>query len=144
MNSYNEKMTALTNQFNFLIADFIKYYVFTNKNPSVNEYRNLYNNNKERIQYLFNDLASVKSNVELEVSRMNAKVQLITTEINNSSQIYDNLFTEKIQSSNTHHGSKSLINDSKLLYNRQFYSNIEIFIGLFILIFTCIKTYTSM
>ena len=64
MNSaYNQKLIALTNQYNFLITDFVKYFVFFNKNPSVDEYRNLYNSNKGQIQSVFTDLVTLKSNI---------------------------------------------------------------------------------
>ena len=145
MNSsiYNEKIATLTTQYNFLIADFIKYYVFTNKNPSVNEYKNLYNNNIQQIQLIFDDLVALKTNIEAEVSQMNSYVELITTEINNNVQIYDNLFTEKKQSSNTRDGSVFLIDESKELYNTQYYLNVELWIGIIILIFISVYIYRS-
>jgi len=141
VSKYNQQINALTNQYNFLITDFIKYFVFFNKNPSVDEYRNLYNNNKSQIQSVFEKLVSLKSNIEKEVIQMNSKVQLITTEINNNAQIYNNLFTLNAQSSNTHNGSISLIDETKEIYNAQYYLNVEIFVGIFALIFMFIKNF---
>ena len=136
MNSaYNQKLIALTNQYNFLITDFVKYFVFFNKNPSVDEYRNLYNSNKGQIQSVFTDLVTLKSNIEKEVGQMNSKVQLITTEINNNEKIYNNLFTLNLQSSNTRDGSVSLIDETKEIYNKQYYLNVELFIGILLLLF---------
>ena len=142
-NNYNEKIATLTTQYNFLIADFIKYYVFYNKNPSVNEYRNLYNNNTQQIQSLFDNLVGLKTNIETDVIQMNTKVELITKEINNNSQIYDNLFMEKKQSSNTKQGSVYLIDEYKELYNEQYYLNFELWIGIAALVYFIIYLFKS-
>ena len=68
---YNEKINSLSEQFFSVLDDFTKYYVFYNKNPEVNEYQQIYLNNKSQLQNLNKNVFLLTNDIEKDIEKLN-------------------------------------------------------------------------
>jgi hypothetical protein len=81
-------------------------------------------------QVLFN----VANNIQTDIDELNNKMRMMTTKLDSEKTLNSdnsNLF-EDIQT--TKSGSKIMINDYKTAYNNQYYYNIELVIGIILII----------
>jgi Rad3-related DNA helicase len=115
-----------------ILDDYKKYYIFTNKNPEVDEYQNYYLDAKNQLLDLSNKLLNMSKNIENNILELNKKNKLLIKKLNEEKEENEEL-NELLRSlKSTENGSKELINNTKELYNNQYYQNIELFFGILI------------
>lgn len=123
-----------------VLDDYNKYYIYTNKNPEVDEYQNFYLDAKSQLQELTNQLFKLSKNMENNILELNKKNKLLMNKLNKEKEENEEL-NELLRSlKSSENGSKELINNTKELYNNQYYQNIELFIGILIISLTLLKT----
>jgi predicted nucleic acid-binding Zn-ribbon protein len=141
VNDIKEKIDNIKIKFFSVLDDYKKYYIFTNKNPEVEEYQNFYINIRNELQNLSKELVDIQNNIvnKTKISKTDSK--LYSDELdkinNNNKELEDLLDNLK----NTQNGSEILINDTKKMYRTQYYKNIEIIIGIFGIIYLFITLF---
>jgi len=128
--AYLTKVTDLKEQFLSVLEDFSKYYVYYHKNPEVDEYQQFYLNSKSQLQNInkqlvkeSNSVESAIENLSYSLTRMNAKLEyekMLQGEL-------DNLTNGLTNSKN---GSSVMLDDTTSIYNKQYFSNLSLFLGM--------------
>ncbi len=129
---FDEKIKTTTKQFFSVLGDYRKYYVYYNKNPEVSEFENFYSNSKGQLQTMSNEIVSVTNNINQIIDVLDTKMSAISDELEKEKQLNIKLMKLSKNLENTQNGSEILIDDAKDTYNRQYYYNIELFIGILI------------
>jgi len=130
---YNEKINNIKNQFNSILQDYKKYYVFFNKNPEVTEYSNFYYNSKNQLINLNNNLFNISLNINNDIDKLNETLKILKEKINYLKNENNRLKLLSDNLDNTEEGSEVLINNKKELYNIQYLQNWIIIFGIIII-----------
>jgi hypothetical protein len=131
---FNEKINTIKSQFFSALDDFKKYYVYFNKNPEVSEFQNYYANSKGQLQTMSQELILTSNNINKNIEELDQKVSTISIKLREEEELYKKLTELVANLDNTRNGSEILIDDSKRIYNLQYYKNVEIFIGMIIIV----------
>ena len=127
---YSEKILAAKQQFNSILEDFKKYYVFYNKNPEVNEYQHFFMNSKAQLQKLNKDVLVIINTIQTNIKDMETSTGTLNQKLSNEKKLNDEMVKLMNNLTNKENGSGIMINDSKFIYNDQYYKNISFFISL--------------
>ena len=130
--SFNEKITNINSQFFSALDDFKKYYVYFNKNPEVNEFQNFYENSKGQLQTISKNLFVVTNDIDSSIEKLDDKMSSISVQLEDEKNLNKEMMDILTNLQNTQNGSEILIDDSKTKYNEQYYKNIQIIVGIFI------------
>jgi len=128
----DEKINAIKSQFFSALDDFKKYYVYYNKNPEVNEFQNFYVNSKGQLQNLSRDIFLTTNDIDKRIEKLDIEIRALGLQVEDEKKLNVELMKLFKDINNTHVGSELLIDDSKELYNVQYYYNWELVIGIFI------------
>ena len=71
---FTEKLQALQEQLPAILEDFKKYYVFYNKNPEYDEYRQMYENMKNNLNKINSDLFVLSNDVSSNTDELNKQL----------------------------------------------------------------------
>jgi hypothetical protein len=129
---FDEKIKSINSQFVNALDDFKKYYVYYNKNPEVNEFQNYYTNSKGQLQTMSKNLFLTSENINKSIDDLDNEMSSASVELENEKKLNKELSDILTSLQNTQNGSKILIDDSKTEYNIQYYKNVEILCGIFI------------
>jgi hypothetical protein len=130
--TFDEKITNINSQFFSALDDFKKYYVYFNKNPEVNEFQNFYENSKGQLQTISKNLFVVTNAVDSSIEKLDNKMSSISVKLEDEKKLNKEMMNILTNLQNTQNGSEILIDDSKTKYNEQYYKNIQIIVGIFI------------
>ena len=131
---FDEKINSIKTQFFSALDDFKKYYVYYNKNPEVNEFQNYYVNSKGQLQNMSRDLFLTTNNIDKNIDTLDKQMSAISAQLDDEKKLNKEMMELIANLENTQNGSEVLIDDSKRIYNIQYYKNVEIFIGIIIII----------
>jgi galactitol-specific phosphotransferase system IIB component len=131
--TFDDKIENIKKVFLHVLDDFKKYYVFYNKNPEVNEYQNYYVNNKSQLQKLSGELFLTTNDIHKNIENLNLEMQEISGNLEDEKKVNTNLLKIIKKLETSYNGSEILIEDSKSLYNYQYYKNLEMMLGIVIL-----------
>ena len=129
---FNEKINTTKAQFFSALDDFKKYYVYYNKNPEVNEFQNYYVNSKSQLQNMSRDLFLTTNNIDKHIASLDSKMRDTNVKLEHEKNLNEELKNLLNNLENTQNGSEILIDNSKTSYNKQYYYNWEIFVGILI------------
>ena len=129
---YNEKISSIQEQFHSVLEDFKKYYVFYNKNPEVNEYQHFFMNSKTQLEKLNKDILTTGKDIETKIQDINKQMVLLNKKLTNEKKLNGELVKLMNSLSNKENGAGILINDSKYIYNEQYYKNVWFLVSLII------------
>jgi hypothetical protein len=138
-NIFDEKIKGIENSFFSALDDFKKYYVFHNKNPEVDEYQNFFNTSITQLQGLNSDIFLITNNIRKKIQDLNTKMKAVSNNLNNEKDLNFELLSLINNIQTTEDGSSTMIDDAKEEYNRQYYKNWELFIGIIVFIGISIK-----
>jgi len=130
---FNEKIEGIESKFFSALDDFKKYYVYYNKNPEVSEFQNFYENSKSQIRSISRDLVNVTKEINDEIDYLDEYMSKVNVSILKEREKNMKIQRSLANIKNTENGSEILIDDSKKEYNTQYYINVELVIGIFIL-----------
>ena len=131
---YNEKINSLSEQFFSVLDDFTKYYVFYNKNPEVNEYQQIYLNNKSQLQNLNKNVFLLTNDIEKDIEKLNYIVTRLNAKLGDEKDLNGELLHLFGNLKNTTNSSSVMLEDSVYIYNKQYYLNADIFLGIFMVL----------
>lgn len=140
---YQNKLDILKSQMPQILNDFKKYYVFYNKNPSLNEYQQLYDNIKNNLQSLISQLFVIDNNIRTDVQQINNQLIILNDEINNEKNKHKkfNKLFQKLD--NKYNASHKMIDNYKTNYNIIYLNNWSLFVGSVLTTFIIYKVYKS-
>lgn len=129
-----EQINSKKSSFFSALDDFKKYYVYYNKNPEVQDYSTHYLNSKTQLQTLSSDVFEITSNIQRKIELKNKSMAAISGKLSSEKELNVKL-TDTLKTLNgVKAGSSVMINDSKDEYILNYYKNVEIFIGIIILL----------
>ena len=126
----SEKISNAKQQFNSVLEDFKKYYVFYNKNPEVSEYHNFFMNSKAQLQKLNKDILTMSKDLQKNIQTMDKTTGTLNQKLSNEKKLNEELMKLMNNLTNKENGSGIMIDDSKFIYNEQYYKNVSFFISL--------------
>ena len=128
------KLTVMKEQFASILDDFKKYYVFASKNPEVEEYQDNYLNSKTNLQKINKDVFTMSNDIEKKIEELNKIVMRLNAKLDSEKELDGELLILVNKIRNTKNGAETMLDDSVEIYNRQYYYNLEIFIGILLLL----------
>jgi hypothetical protein len=132
-NNYNEKLNSLSSTFFSLIEDYKKYYVYTNKNPEVNEYQNFFFNTETQLQNNNKSLVDLINLIKNDIKELDKLINGINLKLSSEKDLNKELSKLVLNLKNENNGSSIMLDETTIMYNKQYLWNIEIFIGIIIL-----------
>jgi hypothetical protein len=131
---YDKKIKTLKTDFFTILGGYKQKYInhfseLTDEAASV-----VYDNCTMQLQIKKQALHDVATSLQKDIDTLNKKVTIMTTQLGDEKILNNNnssLFTD-IQT--THSGSKIMISDYKTAYNNQYYNNVELFVGIILMI----------
>lgn len=129
---FNEKINTIKSQFFSALDDFKKYYVYYNKNPEVNEFQNYYVNSKSQLQGMSRDLFLTTNNIYKNIENLDKQIVDVSVKLDHEKKLNKKMMKLIDYLENTQNGSEIMIDDSKEIYNNQYWKNWEIFAGIVI------------
>jgi len=127
-----EKINSIKAQFFSALDDFKKYYVYYHKNPEVTEFQNYYANSKGQLQTMSKDLFLTTNNIDRHIEILDEEMKDVAVKLEEEKKLNDEMTRIFTNLQNTKNGSDILIDDSKEEYNKQYYANWEMIIGIFV------------
>ena len=131
---YNEKLNTLSNTFFSVLDDFKKYYVFTYKNPEVDEYQNYFLNNKSQLQNLNKEVILISNDIKKDIEKLNLIISRINLQLGDEKELNGELLKLVQNLQNSNNSSDLLLEETTSIYNKQYLYNLEISFGIFLLI----------
>ena len=129
-----EQINSKKSSFFSALDDFKKYYVYYNINPEYESYSTNYLNSKDQLQTISSDIFEITNNIQRKIEEKNKSMASISAKLNKE-KILNQQLTEIAKTLNgVKAGSAIMIDDSKTEYKLQYYKNIEIFIGILLLL----------
>jgi DNA repair exonuclease SbcCD ATPase subunit len=140
---FNNKIKTLQEKLPAILDDFKKYYVFFNKNPTYSEYQQIYENLKDNLNTISNELITITNDVEKNTKNIGEFLLKINQSIEKEKN--KNIKLKSIESNinNSYNGSRVMINEYKEMYNSKYYNNIFMFIGIIISGATLVKVFAN-
>ena len=129
---FEEKIDTIKTQFFSALDDFKKYYVYYNKNPEVDEFQNYYLNSKSQLQNMSRDLFLATNSIDKNIEQLDTQMAGVSVKLEAEKKLNGELMKILSNLENTQTGSEILIDNSKDIYNAQYYNNWEIFVGILI------------
>ena len=131
---YLAKLVVMKERFISILDDFKKYYVFSAKNPEVDEYQQHYLNSKSHLQTINKEVFTTTNDIEHNITKLNKIVMRLNAKLGSEKELDGELVTLINKLRNTQNGSETMLDDSVEIYNKQYYYNLELFIGILLLI----------
>ena len=116
-----------------ILDDFMKYYIFYNKNPEYNEYQQIFENIKGNLQKINSELFMTTNNIEKGVEIINDRLQKIDALIEKEKIKNQKLKRKLGIIEKKYNGSDELISDYKEIYNLDYLRNFALFYGVVLL-----------
>jgi hypothetical protein len=131
--SFLAKLKPFHEKLPSILEDFVKYYVFYNRNPEVNEYQQIFNNIKGNLQSLNSGLFMETNNIEKMTEIINEKLLELDKLIMKEKKMNRELKRRLGIVENTYNGSDEMINNFKDMYELQYLTNFATFAGIIVL-----------
>ena len=131
---YQEQINNKANSFLSALDDFKKYYVYYNKNPEVQEYNKNFTDSKEQLQTLSSDVFEITNTIQRKIEEKNRAMSGIEMKLQRQKVLSQEQEKTINNLKSVQAGSTVMINDSKTDYIFNYYKNLEIFIGILILL----------
>ena len=130
--NYSSTIQTLKDQFTPVLSEYKQAFVNTNAYPDLNEYQQIYASTKANLDTVLSGIFSVKTGIENDLYTLKTKLLDLETKITYEKSLNTKLVRQYGQLSGNNNGSEILLDDSKNLYQRQYVSNVTLFIGIFL------------
>ncbi len=140
---FNNKIRTLQEKLPAILDDFKKYYVFFNKNPTYSEYQQMYENLKDNLNSISNELLTITSDVEKNTQNIGEFLLKINESIEKEKNKNSKLKSIVSNINNSYNGSRIMVSQYKEIYNTNYYNNIFMFIGIIISGAALIKVFAN-
>ncbi len=131
---YQEQINNKATSFLSALDDFKKYYVYYNKNPEVQEYNKNFTDSKEQLQTLSSDIFQITNTIQRKIEEKSKSMSGIEMKLQRQKALSQEQEKTINNLKSVQAGSSVMIDDSKTDYIFNYYKNLEIFIGILILL----------
>jgi len=131
---YQEQINNKATSFLSALDDFKKYYVYYNKNPEVQEYNKNFTDSKEQLQTLSSDVFQITNTIQRKIEEKSRAMSGIEMKLQRQKALSQEQEKTVNNLKSVQAGSSVMIDDSKTDYIFNYYKNLEIFIGILILL----------
>lgn len=125
-----DKITSIEKTYNSALDDLKKYYILSESNPNNDEYKNFFNGTKAELQHYSQSLFNISKDIISELNNIEKDVLNKSNKLDSQKKLYAKLSKMYNELEQKQNGSHLFINDSKELYNQQYYRNLYLFIGI--------------
>ena len=136
---YQDKLNTLVEQFSSVLDDFKKYYVFTNKNPEVNEYQHFYLENKSQLQNLNKEVFLIRNDIETSIEKLNYIMTRMNGQLSSEKELKGELVKLVSNLKENENGAETMLVDTETTYSQQYILNVEIFCGIILVAYLVSK-----
>ena len=128
--AYLIKVTDLKDQFLSVLEDFSKYYVYYHKNPEVDEYQQFYLNSKSQLQNINKQLVKETNSVESAIENLSYSLTRMNAKLEYEKMLKGELVGRINGLTNSKNGSSVMLDDTTSIYNKQYFRNLSLFLGI--------------
>jgi hypothetical protein len=138
-NNDKTKIIDLKKTFLSALENLKKNYVNYNLNNDNDEYKNIFLTSKSQLQEINTNLYNLTNQMQNKILSNHSKNQNEISSLNKSEQTYEVTIDELNNIGDKNRASNILIDDYKDIYDKIFYQNFQIIIGIFALSFITYK-----
>jgi hypothetical protein len=138
-NNAKTKILNLKKTFLMALKNFKKNYVNYNLNSDNDEYKNIFLTSKSQLQEFNTNLFDLTNQMKNKILSNHSKNQNEIKSLKESEKMYDITIGQLNNVGDKNRASNILIDDYQDMYDKQFYQNFQIIIGIFALSFITYK-----
>jgi len=138
-NDMKEKIIDLKKTFLLALKDFKQNYINYNLNNDNDEYKNIFFTSKSQLQELNTNLFNLTNQIKNKILSNHQKNQDEIKSLKESKEIHNITINQLQNVGDESRASNILIDDYQDMYDKQFYKNFQIIIGIFLLSFITYK-----
>jgi hypothetical protein len=137
------KINALSNQLPAILDDFKKYYVFYNKTPEYDEYKNMFENIKSNLNTTNTSLVKISDSVSSATEDINEKLEELNKLIRR--ERIKNIALKRLlgREEEKYNGTDEMISNYREMYELNYLRNWAMFIGILIVSFAIGKVFNN-
>lgn len=138
-NDMKEKIIDLKKSFLLALKDFKENYINYNLNNDVDEYKSILITSKSQLQEINSQLYDLTEQIKKKILFNHSKNQNELNLLSESKELYD-MTTDELQNiKDKNRASNLLVDDYKEMYDKQFYKNFQLILGIVLLSFITYK-----
>jgi hypothetical protein len=138
-NDAKDKIKNLKKSFLLALKDFKQNYVNYNLNNDVDEYKNIFFTSKSQLQELNSHLYDLSDQIKHKILSNHYKNQNEIKSVSESKELFNLTMDELYNAKDKSRASNTLNDDYQDIYDKQFYKNFQLIIGIIILSFITYK-----
>jgi hypothetical protein len=138
-NNVKEKIIDLKKSFLLALKDFKQNYINYNLNNDVDEYKNIFFTSKYQLQEINSNLYDLTEQIKKKILLNHSKNENELKSLSESKELYNISIDELENVKDKSRASNVLIDDYKEMYNKQFYENFQLVLGIVLLSFITYK-----
>ena len=142
-NIFLSKVSVLSNQLPAILDDFKKYYVFYNKTPEYDEYKQMFENIKANLNTTNSSLAKINKSVDSATEDINEKLVTLNKLIRRE-RIKNRLLKRRLgREEEKYNGTDEMISNYKEMYEINYLRNWAMFLGILIVSIAISKVFNN-
>lgn len=132
-NNY-EKLVTYSEQIVSILDDYKKSYIYYNTNPDNQDYAKMFSIDSGNLTALNKNLFVTTNDIQKDIDELNKKISELDKRLVKEKALNGELLSKLQQLEGKGNGSQVMNSNSKEMYEKQYISNWNIFIGIFIII----------
>ena len=128
------KVEIIKSQLPLVLENYKKYFIFFHKNPEVAEYQQFYVQYKSQLEQLNTQLGDINKSIDLNINKLNKLTGVANYELKDKKTEFAELIQNFEHYKQTLDGAEQMIDDYKTLYNKQYYKNVQLLVGIIVTI----------
>ena len=112
-------------------------------NPNINEYRNIYSKMKSGLEHINNEVVSTSETLQKKIQKLLELITTLDEKLLEEKELNQDLTMAWEHTQGTDSGSQLMIDDSKELYRLQRLANIDIILGIILMIVLLFRVFRS-
>jgi len=137
------KINVLEEKIGPILDDYMKYYIFYNTNPDNDEYHRIYENLKNNLLSINNELLNITNDTNKEIVNINDSLFKINNMIESEKTKNKKLKSIWNDLNDNYNGSEIMITEYKKKYNEAYLINVLMLLGIFISVITLVNVFTK-
>lgn len=134
--SIKEKIKTFQNQFTLLLDEYYQSYILYHTNPDIPEYEKRFQQDKGALHTLNKQLFVLTNEMEQKNEKINKQMKQMNHLLQKEKKIYQTLSSQYEQLNGSGNSSQIMIENATENYKKQYISNLDLKIGLHVLIAT--------
>jgi hypothetical protein len=141
--AFLSKINVLSNQLPAILDDFKKYYVFYNKTPEYDEYKQMFDNIKSNLNTTRSSLVKIDKSIHSATEDINEKLEALNKLIRRERAKNILLKRRLGREEEKYNGTDEMIHNYKEMYELNYLRNWAMFLGILIVSLTIGRVFVS-